>query len=77
MIDWQDISTVDDVKASGVWVLLDGGELEDQWGGEERRPVVARWRSFNSEVDRWFVCGFDDGFGQLWYDAPKRWARLT
>lgn len=79
MIDWQDISTADEVKASGEWVLLDGGYLEDQWDDDEAdRPVVARWAEFSERHGyRWFVCGFDSGSARLWYDEPKRWARLT
>jgi hypothetical protein len=76
---WQPMETV---HKDGRWVVLTGGELNDQrdWEeGYERRPVVAKWVEKVSAWWRegWFVSDFDSGYGLgLWYENPTHWMPL-
>lgn len=83
MIDWQLIDNIPPEQQDGRWVLLKGGELEDQWDQEGAREdeashaVTARWQEYGKGNMRWFVAGFDSGYGRLWYENPTHWAPLT
>jgi hypothetical protein len=76
MSEWHPIDTA---PKDGTWILLAGGELNEQHPDDTTsRPVVARWKTLEEgEMIGWFVADFDDGYGLgIFYEDPTHWASI-
>lgn len=70
---WQ---TMDTAPKDGTWVLLQGGDFSDEFGGSVS-VASARWVQGNRLLSEgWLVCGAESGYSPFYYSSPTHWMPL-
>ena len=70
-VAWSDIASA---PKDGTWVLLKGGEPDEDYDFDAPKPpcVVARWVALHPTGGRWYFASYDSGYYGKWFD-PTHW----